>query len=397
MDAPLIGVPPKGVVVEVERLLSPWQLGIKSSREPGSVILATNIGFIRCDVRRVTSSHASAFAVESIIARAAVWNVEETKPHGLIVIVAKLDHRLMEAISHAWLTIRKASLRLDALVVVSRARGIFVRLRESGSDMEHIDPEPNYAPVFPTSGGDPIQFTEANSQLLKALLYTELRERGEAVERWYRGPMGPFASAQAWGRACQLSRATTYRLQKILVEQGHLRDAGRLRLVGAERLLAQWITAAAGNAGGPYLPVCPVYRAKTKDPTEEQRLGWLGELAQDAEKKAGILAVNGWKALASHGLGIVIGSQPLTTVIPNTQQLQVLLDAGNIRFCPQDESWAFIRLAEDSRAVFAGVVRGDNNLPIVDVWQSVLDVASDPHRGREQAHSVAKRFAKILA
>lgn len=395
--------------IEVARLFKPWAEVQVLPSKPGAddrVDLVLSLRGDRptlCEVRRLTSANLSSYALESALAHAALWGSKSQQRQPLILIVGSLTQRLIRSVENALDITKQARLRLDAFAVLSRRGGAVIRMRKWGLNVSQPDSVEGFQePRHLQNGfaGGSLQFSEVNSQLLKELLYQELRVAGAPVDQWWDRHPEPFVSPEQWADRCEVGRATAYRLQRILRHEGYLGDSKSLRLVNADRLLMKWLEYAAAKPAPAYLPAQPLYE-KTSEKMGAQpktTLSWLHRKIQKAAKEqGGAVAVNGWMAIQERGLDVVAGNHPVTVVVPRPQDLRSLIAHSDLRDCPPGEAWAFFTVARGRRSVFASVADRNGTVPAVDLWQAALDVASDPNRGYEQAEAIAKRLIKSLA
>jgi hypothetical protein len=397
---------PRSEAHEVADLLRPWapDVEVRAAHEAdrGYDLEIVHHGqSLLCEVRRLTSANVSAYAIESAIARTAIWTANSKQRRALVVVVASLTERMRVAIQEAFEATQKADLHLDTVAVLSRRGGAVIHFKPWNIEISKADFQEgaSLSPyVQKGSGGGSLQFSEANAQLLKALLFSDMRERRPETDQWWRGPQGPFRSPDEWARICEVGRATAYRLQRVMRAEGLLSEGTRLKLAGADRLLNQWLEVEKSVPKAAYIPVKPLYPPKSPKAGRDAQLAiaWLHEVETSARAKGGMVALTGWQAVVAHGLNIVVGDRPVTAVVPLKSHLDHLLTDGGVRDCPPEEAWAYLTVARDRRSAFAGTVPREGKVPVVDLWQAALDVASDPSRGFDQAMAIAARLIKEL-
>lgn len=386
---------------EVAALFRPWlPVEVRPSETHATeAVLIHGQRSLRCLVRRITSANISTYAIESALAHAALWpglSGQRTVP---LLIVARLDTRLVQVITRAVDTIQASGLPLTNLAVLSRNGGAVIRLPSWNLDAVEPDPEPTAPKSLHLTRGpgpDDLTFTAGTVRLLKSLLYTEVHVAGGPASSWWQGQLGPFPSVEAWARGTKVSRATAYRLHRILQDAGHLASGPRLTLVGAERLLERWANAASMEAAARFIPIKPLYAPPKSDDTPNAKRTWLRTVEQDLHTWGGLIAINGWHALAVLGGNIVIGDRPLTAVVPSRRILNKIITAGPVRNCTPQEAWAHLTVAKQRHAVFDGTVAHAGATPVVDLWQAALDVTQDRNRGFEQAQAIIRMLMAYL-
>ncbi|OYV98078.1 MAG: hypothetical protein B7X11_06145, partial [Acidobacteria bacterium 37-65-4] len=207
-------------------------------------------------------------------------------------------------------------------------------------------------------------FSDLNQWMLKVLLAPELPEHLLAA------PRGRYRNASQLARAAGVSVMGAFRLVEQLRSDGFLDEsASDLRLVRREELFSRWQAASAARP----INEMPVRFLLRGDLEKEMRRILKGEQA--------CLAL--FAAAEALHLGFVRG------VPPHVYIRRLGADGGAARknmvpAAPGEEPHAILRQASAPESVFrAAVLAGD--VPVSDILQVWLDVASHPSRGAEQA------------
>ena len=218
-------------------------------------------------------------------------------------------------------------------------------------------------------------FSDLNQWMLKVLLAPELPEHLLAA------PRGRYRNASQLARAAGVSVMGAFRLVEQLRGDGFLDgSASDLRLVRREELFSRWQAASAARP----INEMPVRFLLRGDLEKEMRRILKGEQA--------CLAL--FAAAEALHLGFVRG------VPPHVYIRRLGADGRAARknmvpAAPGEEPHAILRQASAPESVFrAAVLAGD--VPVSDILQVWLDVASHPLRGAEQADLIWRRVLGAL-
>ena len=268
----------------------------------------------------------------------------------------------------------------------------------AGHGLEVLDAWPSPQPRPPVAMGRraPDLFSDLNQWMLKILLGHCIPEPLLAV------PRAAFRNASQLAAAARVSVMSACRLLGQLAAEGFLDErAGVLRLVRTEELMHRW--AAASERAAREVPVRWILRQEPEQllAAVAAYAGTLPAAAQAKGRARGGRIVEApprvclglFAAADALGLGFVHGVPP--HICLERLDLDVLAQLGMSIEDAASRSDAYIRIPAHRETVFRPVVlRG--GLPVSDVVQVWLDVATHPARGREQADQLQRRVLRPL-
>jgi hypothetical protein len=241
----------------------------------------------------------------------------------------------------------------------------------SGPQLEELSASAREVPglvrrALPDSGA---LFSDLNQWMLKVLIAPDVPEAILSA------PRGRYGNASQLARAANVSVMSAFRFVQQFQREGYLHEGGPyLRLVRREDLFARW-------------------QALSFHPPREVPMRFL--LRGDPQVHLRRILASGPACLAlfaaadALGMGFVSGV-PRYVYVDRIQPAR-LAAWKNLRPCsPGEPPDLILRQAPAPRSVFRGLVR-PGGLPVCDVLQVWLDVASHPSRGREQAELIRKR------
>lgn len=218
-------------------------------------------------------------------------------------------------------------------------------------------------------------FSDLNQWMLKVLLAPEIPEHLLSAPREH------YRDASHLARSADVSAMSASRLVRQLDHEGYL-DASHpyLRLVRRRELFSRW-------------------QASSHRRVKEVPMRFLlrGEPRAELQKimKRGPAALGLFAAAKELRLGFVHGVPPYVYVPRLTADSLAVLK-GLVPTQPGEEPDVMVRQAPAPQSVFRGLVRPDG-LPVTDILQVWLDVASHPSRGEEQADFIRRRaLAKMI-
>jgi Holliday junction resolvase len=247
-----------------------------------------------------------------------------------------------------------------AIGVLSSAGGAWF----IGEGLEELNVAPTIEPV-PSNAGTLRHasdlFSDLNQWMLKVLLAPEI------PERLLHAPRGEYRTGGDLAAAAQVSAMSASRLLRRLGEEGFLDTSGKtIRLVRRRELFLRWSSAAGRSSAEMRMTsVLPISPPKN-----------LLRIAQHLDACVGMFA-----AADLLGVGHVSGVLPYAYV---RRLAPSQLPPGLMPTQPGDRPQLILKQALAPESLFRGAVRLDGALA-ADVLQILLDTASHPSRGREQA------------
>jgi Holliday junction resolvase len=267
----------------------------------------------------------------------------------------------------------------------------------AGPGLEGLDAKPARHPVRRIA---PIQrvpdlFSDLNQWMLKILLGNDLPEALISV------PREPIRNASQLARVAGASVMSASRFVNQLALEGFLDERHeRLRIVRADELLEQWVSASRKMSRD-----VPARSIIKRD--EQQFLASVAHYAAEARRelpKSGVksgrvrkvqprVCVGLFAAADALGLGFVRGVPPHLYL--ERLDFDVLQRLGLSVEDSDRRSDVYLRVPSNKEAIYRAAVLRDK-LPVSDVLQVWLDVSAHPARGREQADEIRRRILKPL-
>ncbi len=233
--------------------------------------------------------------------------------------------------------------------------------------------QPLSEPMGSQTGSSRI-FTDLNTWMLKILL---LRN---APEKHWSGPRDEINNPTHLAKVAQVSVQTAHSFVKALADRDFARvTRGKgVHLVRTRSLLDLWIN------------------DEKQQPTVKTFVRSIFGSLEDWEelllaKSGASFAIGGFEACRRHvALHAVPGDVPWVHIDGGVLEL---LNLWNLEFSGEPDAQMFFVKPRRSRSVFRGVSR-QSGVPVVDILQAALDVASSPNRGLEQAEMIIDRVIK---
>jgi len=223
-------------------------------------------------------------------------------------------------------------------------------------------------------------FSDLSQWMLKVLLAPLI------PENLLRAPRGEYRNASELAVAAEVSVMSAFRFVRQLRQEGFLdSDEEPLRLVRRSELLRRW--QAAHVRGAPEIPLRWIIPGKSERqlPAALQAYGIQPNVKRDQAPRAclGLFA-----AAESLGFGFVHGVPPYF-YLENLDR-DVLKRMGLSPEGAELRPDVYVRVPAFRESVFrAAVVR--DGVPVADILQVWLDVASHPARGEAQAEEIRRR------
>ncbi len=215
-------------------------------------------------------------------------------------------------------------------------------------------------------------FTDLNAWMLKILLLRRL------PERYWSGPCDEIDNPTRLAKVAGVANQTGHSFFKVFEELGFLRytRAHGVKIVRPRELLDLWLADERQNPAV-YTHARSVFGQFEGLPALKRR------------SEVGLFAVGAFEACARHGV--------LHTAADNTPTIFTDVDIGllawkwDLEFCGRADAQLLLANTRQRESVFRGAVQIDG-IPVVDILQAALDVASFPNRGLEQAEFVVERI-----
>jgi hypothetical protein len=229
-------------------------------------------------------------------------------------------------------------------------------------------------------------FSDLNQWMLKVLLAPHLSEE------LLRAPRGDYRNASELAEAAQVSMMSAYRFVRQLRQEDFLdSDSEMLRLVRREELMHRW--QAAHLRPAPELPlrwIVPVKKERQLPAALHAYSVHPGQKGQPAPRAClGLFA-----AAEFLGFGFVHGVPPYFYL--ESLDRGVLHRMGLSPERAEHAPDVYVRVPVFRESVFRGAVEREG-VPVADILQIWLDVASHPARGAAQAEQIRRRvLAPIL-
>ena len=223
-------------------------------------------------------------------------------------------------------------------------------------------------------------FSDLSQWMLKVLLAPLI------PENLLRAPRGEYRNASELAAAAEVSVMSAFRFVRQLRQEGFLdSDEEPLRLVRRSELLRRW--QAAHLRGAPEVPLRWIIPGKSERhlPAALQAYGVQPNVKHDHAPRAclGLFA-----AAESLGFGFVHGVPPYFYL--ESLDRDVLKRMGLSPEGAELRPDVYVRVPAFRESVFrAAVVR--DGVPVADILQVWLDVASHPARGEAQAEEIRRR------
>lgn len=270
-------------------------------------------------------------------------------------------------------------------VIDAEGRRLFSDRRFEGLNAE---PRRPLAPVVPVAISGQLVFSDLNQWLLKVLLAPHL------PESLLRAPRARYRNATELAQAAGVSIMSAWRLVSHL-RSGHFLDDSRreLRVMRAGALLERWQAAVQGAWQEVALrwiirgdPSRQLEASLRKYAAQALSVESYAPRRRARPRPRACLALFG--AADALGVGLVHGAPRhlyLEALDPDALRALGLMGPESA-----DQADVRVRIPRYPNAVFRGALIRDG-LPVADVLQVWLDVASDPARGQEQADHIRRR------
>lgn len=250
--------------------------------------------------------------------------------------------------------------------------------RFQGEMLEELNSVPNQmAPRQRAVAHEPADlFSDLNQWLLKVLLAPLL------PADYLNAPRAAYVGARELGVAAGVSPMSAFRLVRQLRTEGYLDERSRtLQLVRRDDLLWRWQSAAASKRTRE-IPMRLLHRSNLQMAAERLVKGTSG----------GCLAL--FAAAEALGAGFVHGVPP-HVYLPYLDSRRVAALVGMAPASPGEAPDLRLRQPSAPKSVFRGVVMR-KGVPVCDLLQVWLDVASEPARGQEQADLLRRHLLQPL-
>ncbi len=209
-------------------------------------------------------------------------------------------------------------------------------------------------------------FSDLNRWMLKILL---LRQMPEA--RWG-GPREKPNTPTDLHRIAGVSMETAHRFVRTMEDLDFIRRSKKgLKMVRVEAMVEAWMAAERLN---PPRRI-PVQWFNSEEARLEHTFPAVGNKA---------VAVGGFEACRRHS---ILHTESPVLEIHVDRNWRTEIEDWEVEMCESDEADLFLLESPYPQSVFKGCIRNDD-LPIVDILQTALDVVHSPTRGMEQAEFI---------
>ncbi len=278
--------------------------------------------------------------------------------------------------------------RHGSWIILSERGGCHVQVPPLGIDVAVPDPT-SAAEAESSAGnvGEPFG-SDMILTILKVLMAKEARTT--RLRHWFGGRFEAIHSIS------DLAEEVGYSASGVYARLGELRQRGWVeirrgeapRIADVPSVVRWWLDTQRHVLHRP-VAVVPLLSTRTKSSH-----GAATEFLRNAPPVPLQWAMSGWTACKLHGASALADGRQKPLQIAVDSPIAPVLRAWNLRLLkPGMESGALfsIERAQTPRSYFCGttIIHG---LPVVDLWQAALDVASDSHRGSEQAAAIAEEL-----
>jgi hypothetical protein len=207
---------------------------------------------------------------------------------------------------------------------------------------------------------------------------------------WWQSPThwdGLIISGTQLAQIAGMPTSTAYAVLQDLDRMGWIahRRGLAVRLTRPEHVCADWLLLARRQTTT-RLPIRPIFPSKNAN---EDPLQTMARLAGRLPHKS--WAIGGWAACRLFNLDIVTEAERFPILIRTQGNAQDAMEAMECSICEPAQAIAYLEPAAGRHALAGSRMCG--NIPIVDVIQAALDVASDSSRGVQQAEHIADLVA----
>jgi hypothetical protein len=276
-------------------------------------------------------------------------------------------------------------------ILMSDRGGFHVHLEAFGIDRAQLDARPTDGPnrtaAAVSARREPLR-SDVTMTLLKALL-----ARAAASKRyrgWWGGRLDAIQSVAGLAAELGCSASALYAVIGALRDREWVavRHGAPPTIMDIPGVVTWWLDTQK-HTQHHQVPVQPLY-STTPFATHAAILDFLAQ----APTVTATWAVSGWWACALHEAMALTEASHKPVSVAIAGPITTVLRAWNLRPVGpghQTGSCLLLESAALPKSTFCGMTTiGD--LPVVDLWQAALDVASDPHRGIEQAEAIANEL-----
>jgi hypothetical protein len=326
-------------------------------------------------IRRVAPSR---YQIEAAVAHAILTQATDDQASIRLVHVPVLPADIRERLD----ALLAARMGADpAIAVVSDGGGAYLRLAPWNVATDWPD-DASDAALMPASSA-PWSYTDASQWVLKLLLLGPLRQNlwWQAPDHWD----GMLRSGPEIARVSGITVPSAYDMLERLRQTGWIahRRGLPIRLTRPEHILADWLLVARRARPG-RLPIKPLFPRGADD---ADQIAWLARLASRLPATTP-WALTSWAACQLHHVDISTDASAYPVTIAAAGDQVEILSRLECSACEPGDAVAYLDLRPGKHA-FRGVVR-HGGVPVVDLVQAALDVASDPARGLEQAEHLVE-------
>ncbi len=358
-----------------------------NNRGSDLVLKDGNARAIPMSIRRLAAP--SRYLIESAILHAAA----EQHLDGLSLVILSVPKLVPKMLD-----------RVDALLggsrvnaaVISDVGGAWIRCPDLGISLdEKGDPRQVMAP---DEKEHRLEFPDSTAWMIKVLLLSRLQNH----PLWWGGYRGQIRTGAELAELAGVSPSMVSHLFDLLRSRSWLRaDRGDEIVITRPRaLLEAWLSQAQQRLSRS-IPVRPLYGAAPNQAGDI--LDWLAGRRQQGQGPHA-WAVNGWRACHLHGVGFVTDIDQRRISITCLGDHQGLMKSWELMRCDDRDAMFVLQSTRSPRSITGGIVPGlmdgatavASSLPVVDVIQAALDVASDPARGFEQAEHICKAVVEEI-